>query len=131
MVTKNNYKFFSFVLIFLSLLSFFLGFYLDENSAGGGSYLGDWSFLWPNLKLFINNDLYTAITHEKFLSNRSPLLYMMHASLNPFVENAIAYRRSVFVISLIVPILFYFCLKQKFKKENNLTLLLNFCFKQK
>ena len=124
MVTKNNYKFFSFVLIFLSLLSFFLGFHLDENSAGGGSYLGDWSFLWPNLKLFINNDLYTAITHENFLSNRPPLLYMMHASLNPFVENVIAYRRSVFIISLSVPVLFYFCLKQKFNNKDNLLLIL-------
>ena len=124
MEIKNNYKFFSFVLIFLSLLSFFLGFYLDENSAGGGSYLGDWSFLWPNLKLFINNDLYTAITHENFLSNRSPLLYMMHASLNPFVENVIAYRRSVFIISLSVPVLFYFCLKQKFNNKDNLLLIL-------
>ena len=124
MEIKNNYKFFSFVLIFLSLLSFFLGFYLDENSAGGGSYLGDWSFLWSNLKLFINNDLYTAITHENFLSNRPPLLYMMHASLNPFVENVIAYRRSVFIISLSAPVLFYFCLKQKFNNKDNLLLIL-------
>ena len=124
MEIKNNYKFFSFVLIFLSLLSFFLGFYLDENSAGGGSYLGDWSILWPNLKLFINNDLYTAITHENFISNRPPLLYMMHASLNPFVENVIAYRRSVFIISLSVPVLFYFCLKQKFNNKDNLLLIL-------
>ena len=124
MQLKDNYKILSFLLILLSTSSFFLGFYLDENSAGGGSYVGDWVFLWPNLKLFIDNDLYTAITHENLLSNRFPLLYILHASLNPFVDNAIAYRRSVFVISLIVPVLFYFCLKQKFKKENNLTLLL-------
>ena len=124
MQLKENYKILSFLLILLSTSSFFLGFYLDENSAGGGSYVGDWVFLWPNLELFIDNDLYTAITHKNFLTNRSPLLYILHASLNPFVDNAIAYRRSVFVISLIVPILFYFCLKQKFKKENNLTLLL-------
>ena len=124
MQLKDNYKILSFLLILLSTSSFFLGFYLDENSAGGGSYVGDWVFLWPNLELFIDNDLYTAITHKNFLTNRSPLLYILHASLNPFVDNAIAYRRSVFVISLVVPILFYLCLKQKFKKENNLTLLL-------
>ena len=100
MEIKNNYKFLSFILIFLSLFSFFFGFYLDENSAGGGSYLGDWVFLWPNLKLFINNDFYTAITHENFQTNRPPLLYILHASLNPFVDNAITYRRSVFVLSL-------------------------------
>ena len=124
MQLKENYKILSFLLILLSSSSFFLGFYLDENSAGGGSYVGDWVFLWPNLELFIDNDLYTAITHKNFLTNRSPLLYILHASLNPFVDNAIAYRRSVFVISLIVPVLFYFCLKQKFKQKDNLLLLL-------
>ena len=124
MEIKKNYKHLSFILIFLSIFSFFLGFYLDENSAGGGSYIGDWSFLWPNLQLFINNDLNTAITHENFLTNRPPLLYMLHALLNPFVDNQITYRRSVFAISLIVPILFYFCLKKKFSKEENLLLLL-------
>jgi len=124
MKIKNNYKFFSLLLIFLSLFSFFLGFYLDENSAGGGSYIGDWIFLWPNLQLFINNDFYTAITHNSFATNRPPLLYMLHATLNPFVESEIPYRRSVFVISFAVPILFYFCLKQKFKEKENLLLLL-------
>jgi len=124
MEIKNNYKFLSLILIFLSSLSFFLGFYLDENSAGGGSYLGDWSFLWPNLKLFIENDLYTAISHENFLTNRPPLLYILHAKLNPFVDNELEYRRSVFIISLAVPILFYFCLKQKFKIKDNFLLIL-------
>ena len=124
MEIKNSYKFLSFILIFLSLFSFFLGFYLDENSAGGGSYIGDWIFLWPNLKLFVDNDFYTAITHENFLTNRPPLLYMLHASLNPFVDNEITYRRSVFAISLAVPILFYFCLKQKFREKDNLLLIL-------
>ena len=124
MEIKNNYKYLSFILIFLSSFSFFLGFYLDENSAGAGSYLGDWTFLWPNLQLFINNDLYTAINHENFLTNRTPLLYILHASLNPFVDDEIAYRKSVFFISFVVPILFYFCLKQKFKQKDNLLLIL-------
>ena len=124
MKIKNNYRFLSFILIFLSIFSFFAGFYLDENSSGAGNLTGDWTFLWPNLQLFINNDLYIAITHENLLTNRPPLLYMLHASINPFVDNEIAYRRSVFVISLAVPVLFYFCLKQKFKQKDNLLLLL-------
>jgi len=124
MKMESNYKRLSILLVFLSIFSFFLGFYLDENSAGGGSYVGDWFFLWPNLQLFIHNDLYTAISHENFLTNRPPLLYMLHSSLNPFVDNEIAYRRSVFVISLLVPVLFYLCLKQKFQKKDSLLLLL-------
>ena len=129
MQLKENYKILSFLLILLSTSSFFLGFYLDENSAGGGSYVGDWVFAWSNLQSFLNNDIFTAIkitsgvNTEEYGSNRTPLLYMLHKLFNPFAESEIGYRRSVFIISLAIPILFYFCLKQKFKKEDNLTLL--------
>ena len=124
MQLKDNYKILPFILIFFSLFSFFLGFYLDENSAGGGGYLGDWAIAWPNLQLILNNDTLTAINHEDYYSNRTPLLYMLHKVFNPFAASEIGYRRSVFLISLTVPALFYFCLKQKFKKEDNLLLLL-------
>ena len=124
MEIKNNYRFLSSILIFLSFFSFFLGFYLDENSAGGGSYLGDWDRAWPNVQIFLNHDISAAINHEVFETNRSPLLYILHGLFNPFAETEIGYRRSVFVISLLVPALFYLCLKQKFQKKDNLLLLL-------
>ena len=66
MQLKNNYKILPFLLIFFSLSSFFLGFYLDENSAGGGGYLGDWVNAWLNLQLVLNNDILTAINHEDY-----------------------------------------------------------------
>ena len=50
--------------------------------------------------------------------------YILHAYLNPFVENKVSFFRSVFIISLTGPILFYFCLKQKFKGHDNLLLIL-------
>ena len=124
MEIKNNYRFLSFILIFLSFSSFFLGFYLDENAAGGGSYLGDWVRAWPNIQIFLNHEISTAINHEVYETNRSPLLYILHGLFNPFAETEIGYRRSVFVISLLVPALFYLCLKQKFQKKDNLLLLL-------
>ena len=125
MQLKDNYKILPFILIFFSLFSFFLGFYLDENSAGGGGYLGDWVNAWLNLQLVLNNDILTAINHEDYYSNRTPLLYILHKVFNPFVASEAGYRSSVFFISLAVPVLFYFCLKQKFKKEDNLLLLLS------
>ena len=124
MEIKNNYKIWTFILIFLSWSSFFLGFYLDENSAGAGTYKGDWVFLWPNLQIFLDNEISVAINHENFLTNRPPLLYILHKLFNPFVENEISYRKSVFIISLVAPIVFYLCLKQKFKNQDNLLLFL-------
>jgi len=127
---NNQYKSISLVLVFLSILSFFIGFIYGENSAGGGTLKGDFVILWKNLQTFLNNDLKTAIkftteiNHENFQSSRTPLLYILHKLFNPFAENQVYFIRSVFVISLLVPVLFYLCLRQKFKSEENLLLIL-------
>ena len=97
---KDNYKILSCLLIFISFSSFFLGFYLDENSAGAGSHLGDWIFAWPNIQLFISQNVYDSIHSENYLSNRPPLLYILHKLFNPFIETEMGYRRSVFIVSL-------------------------------
>jgi len=128
---NNNYKIVISILIFLSFSSFFLGFYFDENSAGAGGLYGDFSLNWSNLQIFLNNDLITAINYTDgsdpdnfYQSSRPPLVYIIHKLFNPFLGTEISFRRSVFIISLLGPVLFYFCLKQKFKKEDNLLLLL-------
>ena len=41
----NYYKYFSFFLIILSISSFFIGFIYGENSAGAGTFNGDFKFL--------------------------------------------------------------------------------------
>ncbi len=128
---NDNYKIITLILIFLSFSSFFLGFYFDENSAGAGGLYGDFSLNWANLQIFLNNDLRTAINYTDnsdpdnfYNSSRPPLVYVLHKLFNPFLETELSFRRSVFLISLSGPIIFYFCLKQKFKKENNLLLIL-------
>ena len=128
---NDNYKIVISILIFLSFSSFFLGFYFDENSAGAGGLYGDFSLNWSNLQIFLNNDLITAINYTDgsdpdnfYQSSRPPLVYILHKLFNPFLGTEISFRRSVFIISLSGPVLFYFCLKQKFKKEDNLLLLL-------
>lgn len=128
------YKLSVYFLISLSVISFFLGFIYGENSAGAGTLAGDFQHHWKNLQTFVNNDLGTAIkftsetdpskAHENYQSSRTPLIYILQKYLNPFVYDKILYIKSVFVISFLGPLIFYFCLKQKFKKEDNLLLLL-------
>ena len=62
--------------------------------------------------------------NNQFNSSRTPLVYVLHKLFNPFLENQIDFRRSVFIISLSGPVLFYFCLKQKFKESNLLLFLI-------
>ncbi len=126
---KNNYNYLIILLSLLVYSSFFLGFYYDENSAGAGGYGRDFSLNWTNLQIFINNDLMTAINstdgsdiNNNYRSSRSPLVYILHSAFNPFADTKMGYRISTFVISLFGPILFYFCLREKFSDINKLTL---------
>ena len=127
---KNHYKSISLLLILLSIASFFIGFFYGENSAGAGTLYHDFENVWKNLKTFLNNDLSTAINFtaqndsEIFQSSRTPLLYILNKVFNPFTGNKISFINSIFILSLSVPILFYLCLKQKFKNEDNLLLIL-------
>ena len=97
---KKNiyYRFTAAILILLSISSFFIGFIYGENSAGaGGLILGDFPTLWKNLQIFLNNDITTALNFTNDLdsgykSSRTPLLYILHAYLNPFAENKVFER---------------------------------------
>ena len=127
---NSYYKFFSIFLILLSISSFFIGFIYGENSAGAGGFNGDFNNTWGNLQLFLNNDISTALRitanadQEIFVSARTPLIYILHKLFNPFVKNEIIFIRSVFFISLLLPFLFYLCLREKFKEKENLLLIL-------
>ncbi len=107
------------ILIFFSIiiyLSFFLGFYFNENSSGAGNYSGDLTWMWDNFEIYKSNNLWTAIHHPDFWGNRTPLIYILHTLLNPFISDIDSYRLSVFCISFSAPLIFYLCLLQKFKE---------------
>ena len=124
MQKKENHKIITNILIFSSFFLFFLGFYLNENAAGGGLLTGDISIIWNNLQIFLKNDIITSIHHEDYYSSRTPLVYIFHKLFNPFTENIINFRRSVFVISLMLPVVFYLCLKKNFIDQDKSLLLL-------
>ena len=119
-----NYKTLSIFFIFISIISFFTGFYFDENSSGAGLYKGDIVHSWNNVQIYLNNSFSSSLNHPDYYSGRTPLMYILHEIFNPFLKTQDSYRISVFIFSFLLPILFYFCLKQKFKNENKILLLL-------
>lgn len=114
-------------LFFLIIFSYFYGFYVDENASGGGGYTGDLSAVFRNVQLFVNNKFIDSIAlttdNNLYYSNRPPLLYLLHSWLNPYLNNLELFRLIVFFISFIAPVLFYFCLRIKFRIVNNFYLL--------
>ena len=69
------------IIIFFPIISFFLGFHLDENSAGAGGYNGDIKWIKSNIKIFLENDLSTAILHSDYFGNRTTLIYILQKYL--------------------------------------------------
>ena len=112
------------IIIFLTILSYFIGFYLNENSAGAGSFTGDINHVWKNLQIYLNNDVFISLSSSEYYSNRPPLLYIFHKYLNPLTDNINTFRISVFFFSMSAPLVFYFCLKKKYPNSDKLHLIL-------
>lgn len=102
-------------LSFFIYLSYFLGFYFNENSIGSGGYNSDLSWIWDNFEIFKNKGLIEGIKSDDFFGNRSPFLYIINIYFNPFVNDIDSYRTSIFLLSLLGPIILYFCLTKKYK----------------
>ena len=115
---------FSYIFILIAIVSFFLGFSLDEISMGAGGFDGDFKFVKKSIVLFNENSLFESIKLFSETSNRPPLIYLMHKFLNPFFISELGFRRTVFIISLAIPSLFYFCLKEKFPEVDKKILML-------
>lgn len=119
-----NIKLLSIIFTSFAAISFFYGFYIDEISMGAGGYNGDFVFVTKSIDLFYNNSIKDSILLFSETSNRPPLIYILHKLFNPFFVDELNFRRSVFTLSLFIPILFFLCLRERFKNsENNLLAL--------
>lgn len=111
---KNKQDFLNYVIFILILISFFLGYLLNENSAGAGQYFGDIKAIWKNQNIFFKYNLIEAITHKDYFDGRAPISYILHKWLNPYAKDLESYRNSVFIISTLLPLIFFFYIKKKY-----------------
>jgi len=95
-------------------LTVLIGFFLNEDTGGSGGYIDDFNntfLLIQEPNKYFDLDLTVHFPLHYYLSN---LIYL---SLN---SNAYLFRLLFCIISLIVPYLFFLCLKEKYKKNNNI-----------
>ena len=124
----KNYIITPFFVLF-AVISYFIGFSIDEVSMGAGGFEGDFKFVKNSILLFSGNSISDSIILFGESSNRPPLIYILHKLFNPFFTDELGFRKVVFGISLSIPIIFYFCLKERFKKiDKSLLLLLSSVF---
>lgn len=107
---------------FFILSTYLLGFYLNENSAGGA--IVDFEFVKINILTFKNNNFLEAIKltasndGKIFQSTRAPGFYIFNKYLNPFALNIRLHQAYLTFLSLLIPILLFFNLKLKYNSNN-------------
>ncbi len=104
----------------LVVLSFILGFFLNEDSSGGG--LVDFEHEWTSIQEF-KLGIISALTSEKYESSRTPLFLILNY-FNPFNYSEYSYRLSNFVFNLFIPFTFFYFLKKKYDYLNVQTILI-------
>ena len=101
-------------IIFLTLVcsSFFIGYFLRENAAGGG--LEFFSMEWVTIQSLRNDFLYTIDNYGKFNDYTMPFPYILSAFLNPFSNNIENFQLSNTIISFSIFIILSTAIKKNF-----------------
>lgn len=124
---SNQEKLILYSCFFFILLSYFIGFLFNENSAGGA--IVDFENTKRNLRTFYSNNFIDAIKatasldREVFQSTRAPGFYIFNKYINPFTQNIKLHQLFTSIISLLIPLFLFLSLKIKFKYLNNHYLL--------
>jgi hypothetical protein len=107
-LSKDKISIFILTLLFTS---FIIGFFLRENSAGGGPI--DLEHEWHNFKLLKENFLY--FLNIDYEASRFPLYHYLNIKINHYIFDKKDFINSFFLYSFLVPIFFYLALKYNFK----------------
>ena len=109
LIKKDN---FPSIYYFIICLSFLFGFFLNEDSAGGG--LVDFEHEWTSIQEF-KLGILSALTSIKYESSRTPLFLILNY-FNPFSDTEYGFRLSNFIFNIFIPIPFFYLLKYKHPK---------------
>ena len=114
------------VILVAIFISYIIGFYFNEDSAGGGKidYI---NHEWGTIQLFLQNDLKVALNSILYESSRTPLFYIINKHIAG-TYNIEGLRLFWFIFSLIIPFLFYLTLKLIVSKKIDKSYILLFSF---
>ena len=111
-----------FIIVFLISVSFFLGYFLRENAAGGG--LEFYNLSWPIIQSFKSNFLFTINNYGSFGDGTIPFSHIINAYLNPFSDVDTHFQLSITVISFVIFFIFALILNKTFSDIKFIDILL-------
>ena len=111
-----------FVVICLISVSFFLGYFLRENAAGGGQEFYELS--WPIIQNFKQDFLFSIENYGTFRDFTIPFSHILNAYINPFTNDIENFQLSTTIISFAIFLIFALIFKNIFKHINFIDILL-------
>ena len=111
-----------FIIVFLISVSFFLGYFLRENAAGGG--LEFYNLSWPIIQSFKSDFLFTINNYGSFGDGTIPFSHIINAYLNPFSDVDAHFQLSITVISFVIFFIFALILNKTFSDIKFIDILL-------
>jgi len=116
---NNTYKI---TIFFLISTSFFLGYFLRENTSGGGTEFNELS--WPIIQSFKEDFAFTIKNYGKFRDYTIPFSHIINAYLNPFSNNIESFQFFNSCISYGIIFIFALVIKKYFLKLDFIDVLL-------
>jgi hypothetical protein len=108
----------SFVLLSTSL---FIGFIFNEDSSGSGGHIADFNNTWKYVEVLTQNFFAFPSQHG---TDNTPLGYMILSWFNYFAQDKYIVRVIYCTLSISLPILFYYALKNHYESIDSNILLL-------
>ena len=120
---KKILYFYIFIFFYLTLL---IGYYFGENSSGGSKY--DFEIHLKTVELFKKDFLYTFFNYNssEVGNSHSPIFIIFLSWLLAFGDEL---GKFIYLnICVLIPIIFYFLLKEKYNLNNSIILFVLSCF---
>ena len=108
----DNFSLFTFISIIILYSSLLIGFYYNENSTGG-AFIDYYAHKQISIS-FSNDFLNTLLNFDETKTRHSPILLILLSVFEKFQVNDLLIRFINLHFCLILPVIFYRCLKIKF-----------------
>ena len=128
-IVKISEKTISYALIFISIILFFLGFYLREIS-NGAAHTDFQLHIWPLINDFNEDYFYTLSNYLDYKEATFPFYHTIQSLFNPFNYNYIYFSLLNSFLNLLILYVFFYFLKKKisFDKIGSSIYILPFIF---